>query len=350
MAEVKSYRGKTIAEVMEKIRAALGPEALILSTRKLQGRTGLVEIMAMPGSRGGPGADADGIGALKSELMSLREMIVLLNQSGAMVERLAANPALLSLYAALIRSGVNDESARRLLEKGGALGIGEGAGGPAVKNKLIKGILGAIEVKDLFEKKGQHPVIAAFLGTTGVGKTTTIAKLAARLLLKERQRVGLISIDGYRIGAMEQLRIYANILGIPCLPAFCQKDLRYGLKRLSNKDVILIDTAGRSHYDRERIEALRALFREDMPVDCHLLLPVGMSEREMDQAARNFQAFGCRSYIFTKLDESRRCGAMLNQILRLPLPISYVTTGQSVPEDIEKAEKGKLLNLILNGN
>jgi flagellar biosynthesis protein FlhF len=350
MAEVRSYRGKSIAEVMEKVRAALGPEAMILSTRKLQGRDGLVEIMAMPGCTGAPVPEADGMGALRSELMSLREMVLLLNQSGGMVERLAANPVLLSLYAALIRNGVNDASARLLLDRGGALGKGDGAGGPGVKKKIVQGILGAIEVQDLFEKKRQGPVLAAFLGTTGVGKTTTIAKLAARLLLKEKKKVGLISIDGYRIGAMEQLRIYANILGIPCFPAFCQKDLRYGLKRLWNRDVILIDTAGQSHYDRERIETLRALVRGDVPMDCHLLLPVGMSEREMDQAARNFKAFGCSSYIFTKVDESRRCGAMLNQMLRLPLPVSYVTTGQNVPEDIEKAEKGKLLNLILSGN
>ena len=350
MAEVRGYRGKSIAEVMEKVRAALGPEAMILSTRKLQGRDGLVEIMAMPGRTGAPVPEADAMGALRSELMSLREMVLLLNQSGGMVERLAANPVLLSLYAALIRNGVNDASARFLLDRGGALGKGDDAALPGVKKKIVQGILGAIEVKELFDKQRQGPVVAAFLGTTGVGKTTTIAKLAARLLLKEKKKVGLISIDGYRIGAMEQLRIYANILGIPCLPAFCQKDLRYELKRLWNRDVILIDTAGQSHYDRERIETLRALVRGDVPMDCHLLLPVGMSEREMDQAVRNFKVFGCSSYIFTKVDESRRCGAMLNQMLRLPLPVSYVTTGQNVPEDIEKAEKGKLLNLILNGN
>ena len=153
MAEVKSYQGKSIAEVMEKIRAALGPEAMILSTRKLQGRDGPVEIMAMPGRKDAPVPERGGIGALKSELMSLREMIVLMNQSGGMVERLAANPALLSLYAALIRSGVSNESARMLLDRGGALGQGERAAGPHMKKKLVRGIMGAIEVKNLFEKK-----------------------------------------------------------------------------------------------------------------------------------------------------------------------------------------------------
>jgi flagellar biosynthesis protein FlhF len=349
MTGVKSYRGKTIAEVMERIRAALGPEAMILSTKKLQGRAGLFEITAMAGGRSGAVSDSDVIGELKSELMSLREMIVLLNQSGGMVERLAANPALLSMYAALIRGGVNEDSARLLLDKGGAFAERAPAGS-GVKKKILRQIMEAVDVMEPFEGNRNGPVVAAFLGTTGVGKTTTIAKLAAQIKLKERKKVGLISIDGYRIGAMEQLRVYANILGISCFPAFCQKDLRRSLKRLENRDVILIDTAGQSHYDRAGIESLRGLMDADIALDCHLLLPVATSEREMDRAARSFQAFGIKSYIFTKLDESRMCGAMLNQILRLPLPISYVTTGQSVPEDIEKAEKGKLLNLILNGN
>jgi flagellar biosynthesis protein FlhF len=126
--------------------------------------------------------------------------------------------------------------------------------------------------------------------------------------------------------------------------------LLYALRNLSNRDVVLIDTAGQSHYDRERIDALRGLIPAEAPVDCHLLLPVGTSDGEMDQTARSFNVFGFKSYIFTKLDECRKRGSMLNQVLRLPLPVSYVTTGQNVPEDIEKADKGKLLNLILNGN
>ena len=257
------------------------------------------------------------------------------------------NPALLGLYGALIRSGVSEASARAMFERGGALGENPGAG---AKKRILQEIVGAMEVQDPFGANTGRPVLAAFLGTTGVGKTTTIAKLAARLMLKEKKQVGLVSIDGYRIGAMEQLRIYANSLGIPCYPAFCRKDLTHALKTLSRKDVVLIDTAGQSHYDKARLETLRALIAAETPVDCHLLLPVGMSEGEMEQAVRNFQGFGFRSYVFTKLDECRRRGVILNQILRFPLPVSYMTTGQNVPEDIEKADKRRLLHCILNEN
>jgi len=350
MAEPRSFKGRTIAEVMERVRGDLGPEAMILSTRRGQGRDGLFEITALPAGRDKPAAGPEVLGELKSELMSLREMILLLNHSGGVVERLLANPGLLSLYAALIRNGVNADSARSLLERGGALGDGAGGSASVAKKKVLQEMATAVEVKDPFESNPGGPVLAAFLGTTGVGKTTTVAKLAALLMFRAKKKVGLVSIDGYRIGAMEQLRIYANILGIPCFPAFCRKDLLYALRKLSNRDVVLIDTAGQSHYDRQRIDALRGLIPAEAPVDCHLLLPVGTSDGEMDQAVRGFKAFSLKSYIFTKLDECQRRGSMLNQLLRFPLPVSYVTTGQNVPEDIERADKRKLLNLILNGN
>lgn len=350
MAEPRSFKGRTIAEVMERVRGDLGPEAMILSTRKRQGRDGLFEITALPGRGDHPSADPDMLGELKSELVSLREMLLLLNHSGGVVERLLAHPGSFSLYAALIRNGVNADSARSLLEKGGGLGNGAGSSASNAKRRILQEMAAAVEVKDPFEARQDGPVLAAFLGTTGVGKTTTVAKLAALLMLKAKKKVGVVSIDGYRIGAMEQLRIYANILGIPCFPAFCQKDLLCALRKLSNRDVVLIDTAGQSHYDRERIKALRDLIPAKAPVDCHLLLPVGTSDGEMDQAAQSFKAFGLKSYIFTKLDECQRRGSILNQLLRFPLPVSYVTTGQNVPEDIERADKGKLLNFILNGN
>lgn len=350
MVEPRSFRGRTITEVMERVRGDLGPEAMILATRKRQGQDGLFEITALPAGQDKPVAGPEVLGELKTELISLKEMILLLNQSGGVVNRLLREPGLFPLYAALIRNGVSADSTRALLEKGGGLAKGSGGSASTVKKRLLREIAGAMDVQDPFETATGGPVLAAFLGTTGVGKTTTVAKLAAQLMLRRKKRVGLVSIDGYRIGAMEQLRIYANILGIPCFPAFCRKDLLYALQKLSNREVVLIDTAGQSHYDTDRIDALRRLIPAEAPVDCHLLLPVGTSDGEMDQAARSFQAFGLKSYIFTKLDECRRRGSMLNQLLRLPLPISFVTTGQNVPEDIEKADKRKLLNLILSDN
>ncbi|GAF86933.1 unnamed protein product, partial [marine sediment metagenome] len=165
-----------------------------------------------------------------------------------------------------------------------------------------------------------------------------------------RKKVGLISIDNYRIGAMQQLKTYADILGIPCFPAFNRKDLLFALKRMGGRDVVLIDTAGQSQYDRARIEELKKIMTDDLAISSHLLLSVATTESEMNKAAINFSLLQFQSYIFTKIDEAERFGSVINQIMKLPLPISYITTGQNVPEDIERASKEKILNLLLNKN
>jgi len=385
--QVKKYRANTIKEAIGRVRKLLGPEAMIISTRKLRGRgeDNGFEIAAVQPGDDISNKDSNPLGEVKSELMSIREMIYLLNHSDGIMERLMMNPGILNLYARLIRNGVNDHYARIFLERAGAL-----KGQPPnhmdnIRRKAIKEIMQAIEVKDPFEARLPQParppaeparlvpqsgtgrqgeaawgmsgqagdknrIIAAFIGTTGVGKTTTIAKLAAQLMLKTRKKVGIISIDNYRIGAMEQLKTYANILGIPCFPAFNRKDLVFALKRMGGRDVVLIDTAGQSQYDTSRIEELRQMITADLDISCHLLLSVATTESEMNQAAINFGPLKCHSYIFTKTDEAERCGSIINQIMKLRLPISYITTGQNVPEDIEKANKEKILNLLLSRN
>jgi len=113
---------------------------------------------------------------------------------------------------------------------------------------------------------------------------------------------------------------------------------------------VLIDTAGQSQYDRARIEELKKIMTDDLAISSHLLLSVATTESEMNKAAINFSLLQFQSYIFTKIDEAERFGSVINQIMKLPLPISYITTGQNVPEDIERASKEKILNLLLNKN
>jgi flagellar biosynthesis protein FlhF len=147
---------------------------------------------------------------------------------------------------------------------------------------------------------------------------------------------------------MEQLNTYANILGIPCFKAFKKKDLLFALKKMEEKNVVLIDTAGQSQYDMSRIEELKRMMPGDMNINTHLLLSVATTESEMDKAAVNFSALKYNSYIFTKIDETEKRGSIINQIMKNNLPISYITNGQKVPEDIEKAGKEKILKLLLS--
>ena len=348
--QIKKYRANTIKEATARVKDILGPEAMIISTKKVNGKgtERLFEVSAVATDSESMDLGATLYGELKSDLMSIKEMISLLNHSGSIIENLMTKPAIINLYAKLIRSGVHDQYARMFFEKAGALSETHSRDFDGIRTKVIREIMQVIDVTNPFERTDGKQVLSAFIGTTGVGKTTTIAKLAAHLMLKARKKVGLISIDSYRIGAIEQLKTYANILGIPCFPAFNKKDLIFALKKMETREVILIDTAGQSQYDRERIGELKRMIADDLEINAHLLLSVSTTESEMNSAATNFSSLNCQSYIFTKIDESEKCGSVINQIMKRPLPISYFTTGQNVPEDIEKASKEKVFNLILN--
>lgn len=357
--QVKRFRASTIQEATNLVKRDLGPEALILSTRKLRKRDAtsgykakaLFEISAVAGgtykdSVKVSSSDAASLDSLKSELMSIKEMIFALSRSRDLLEGFMANPAAMDLYAKLIRGGIAEPYAREFMKKGGAFEEDTLSDSNDLYERVLKEILKVIDVTDPFGRR-EGQVLAAFVGPTGVGKTTTVAKLVADLSLKQKKTVGLISIDNYRIGAMEQLKTYAAILGVPCFPAFNCADLKFALRRLEGKDVILVDTAGQSHYDTARMEEMAKLIGSNCPIDSHLLLSTSTSESEMDSAARNFCRLNLRSYVFTKTDEAKARGGIINQVLKLRMPISFVTNGQRVPEDIFKATKTGILGLIL---
>ena len=348
--QVKKYRARTIKEASAKVKKVLGPDAMILSTQKISktGEDDVFEITALTGAKNISDESPNMLGEVKQELMSIKEMLCLLNNSGVFVEKLITYPGALDLYTKMIKNGVNDHYVRIFFERTGAFNGHPVNDIKRVKELALKEIMKTIDVKDPFDIKENNQIIAAFIGTTGVGKTTTIAKLAARLMLERGKKVGLISLDAYRIGAMEQLKTYANILGVPCFQAFQKKDLIFALRRMEGKDVVLIDTAGQSQYDRSRLDELRRLIPGDLNISTHLLLTIATAESEMNKAADNFKCLNYQSYIFTKKDETQKCGTILNQIMKQSLPVSYITTGQNVPEDIEHAVREKLLKLIVS--
>jgi flagellar biosynthesis protein FlhF len=344
------YRGRSIGEVTARIKNTLGPDAMILSSQKLEGEDGLFEITALPSRESAPPIGDSPLNRLRSDLMTLKEMIHLSNLSESRIERLLATPIIFHLYARLIRNGLKDRYARVLLERGGAFEATSQRDAMSAKKKTLREIALAIEVHDPFDGRDAGRIVAALIGTTGVGKTTTAAKLAAQLMLGSKKKVGLISIDGYRIGAMDQLRAYAEILGIPYCPAFCRKDLGLALRRMEDRDVVLIDTAGLSHNDAPKMDALRGILQGDVKVSCHLLLQAATQESEMLRISEKFCPLDYSSYIFTKMDESGKAGALFNQVMSFKRPISYVTTGQNVPDDIEKGDRMKFLGWMLNKN
>jgi flagellar biosynthesis protein FlhF len=194
---------------------------------------------------------------------------------------------------------------------------------------------------------GMRPYLVALIGPTGVGKTTTIAKLAANFSLRERKKVGLVTIDTYRIAAVEQLKTYAQIIDVPLEIAASIDQLKEAVGRLSDCDIILIDTAGRSQRDASRISQLKAFFLAVRPHELHLVLSSAANQKVLDQTIERFRDIGIDRLIFTKLDEALGFGVILNSLQKAQAKLSYVTMGQDVPSDIEVGEPTALTRLIL---
>jgi flagellar biosynthesis protein FlhF len=188
---------------------------------------------------------------------------------------------------------------------------------------------------------------AFFFGPTGVGKTTTIAKLAADSMLKDKRRIGFITADTYRIAAVEQLKTYANILNVPLEVIFSPKEIVQAMERLSGCDLIFVDTAGRNFRNDEYVQGIRDLLRND--ADCLNFLVLSLTAKYSDMKAiiRNFGDVPVSRVIFTKADETEAYGAMLNVACETGLPFSYITTGQNVPDDIVAVTPALVANMIM---
>jgi flagellar biosynthesis protein FlhF len=190
------------------------------------------------------------------------------------------------------------------------------------------------------------PKVVALVGPTGVGKTTTIAKLAAHHALVLKQRVGLITMDTYRIAAVEQLRAYSQIIGIPLEVAHAQSDVIPALQRLSECDMVLVDTAGRSQRNAMQVNELKSLVAAT-GCEAHLVLPASTRERDILDQIERFASVGIDRLLFTKLDETTSYGTLFNVAASTSLPLSYFSTGQKVPEDLEAVTAEGLIARIL---
>ncbi len=192
--------------------------------------------------------------------------------------------------------------------------------------------------------------VVAFLGPTGVGKTTTIAKLAANFSLLERKDVALITCDTYRIAAVEQLKTYGQIIGVPVDVVFSPQELKEAILRHAKRDVILIDTAGRSHRNVMQMSELKGFLQAARPDETFLVLSATTKYRDAMDIVKNYGFAGFDRLLFTKLDETSTYGIILNLAAATQKGLSYFTTGQSVPEDIELANLPKLARLLTRGS
>ena len=200
------------------------------------------------------------------------------------------------------------------------------------------------------EPRGEREArVIAMIGPTGVGKTTTIAKLAANYKLRRGMRVGLITIDTYRIAAVDQLQTYAEIIEVPLRTVLSPKELKRGLYALRRMDVVLIDTTGRSHNDLLRLSQLRSFLDAAGADEVHLVVSAASSWRCMQGVLGHFGPLGANRVVVTKLDEAAGYGPVLNVGYSGIGPIAYITAGQEVPDDIAPADAGELARRIVQG-
>ncbi len=194
--------------------------------------------------------------------------------------------------------------------------------------------------------------VMMFVGPTGVGKTTTIAKLAARYsyLQEKRSKVGIITLDTYRIGAVEQLFQYAKMMRLPIEDVVDPDDFNDALKSLANCDIILIDTVGSSQFDKQKLAKLEKFInKSEFSIDVNLVLSAGCKLEDLEDIYKNFSFLDLDTLIFTKFDETRAFGTVFSLIYNTGKPVSYFSIGQEVPDDIVTASSEFLVNCILDG-
>lgn len=191
------------------------------------------------------------------------------------------------------------------------------------------------------------PKVIALIGPTGVGKTTTLAKLAFNTSFYGGKKVGLITADTYRIAAIDQLKTYCNITQIPLEVIYKPEQIRKALVKYNNYDVVLVDTAGRSQRNVKQLSELKRILYEGGVLEVYLVLSMTTRNEDQDDIIKRFSAVNFNKIIFTKLDETSGFGGLLNASVNYNIPIEVLTFGQNVPDDIEYADADKIADMIL---
>ena len=285
------------------------------------------------------------------ELDQMKALLNRIQKQGMPSAQLHLPASLLELYGGLVANDVDPMIAMRLCEYTQRALLDQG-GEEAVDSEkarlfMRRVISDFIPVASPIQLEPGKTRVAALVGPTGVGKTTTIAKLAAYAKLELKQRVALVTLDTFRMAAVDQLQQYAQILQVPIHVALTVEDLRSALRFYQDRTLVLIDTPGHSPKDGEVLGQLRRFLDELPEVETHLVLSATTKPRDMADIAQRFEPLKPGRLIFTKLDETSTFGPILSTLVRVKKPLSYLGTGQEVPQDLELATSRRVADLIL---
>ncbi|MBW7956336.1 MAG: flagellar biosynthesis protein FlhF [Deltaproteobacteria bacterium] len=366
---IKRFTGVTVREAMKSVKEEFGENALILGTKRLgAGRHEVVaavdydlsspvsldmekeDVSAGPGKApaGGNLSSPDGGSDLLGEELrkELRELKELKRLCMAVVSK-SENPVsdvFRRLEENLAANGIDRRLAKKILLNTLSGVTKEKASDIAyLKSCIRERVYERLSVADPLSKKG----VVAFVGPSGVGKTTTIAKLAALNALKKKRSMALVTMDTYRIAAAEQLRIYGKLMGVPVDVARDPGELKALLCVHRDKELVLVDTAGRSQKDQARMKELHELTSASPSIRFNLVLNSQTRDEAMYDAVKGFSALPIDSLSFTRLDEGEAHGPILNAMMLARKPVAYLSTGSRVPEDLEPASRENLVKFIM---
>jgi flagellar biosynthesis protein FlhF len=331
---VHTFKARSLHEALRLVRQELGPDASVLQTREVGSAWSRwlvgsqIEVTASAEVRVPsqlPAAKSASPSVLPADLLDFRQkfredLLREADEESSLVEQLSRGIPSAGQASRLSESRVHrDSRPRRAID---------------------------IPIADPIQVTPDRRTVVALVGPTGVGKTTTIAKLAAHYRLREQCRVGLITVDTYRIAAVEQLKTYAEIMDLPLEVVATPREMRAAVDRLADVDLVLIDTAGRSPRDAVRLNELRGLLAESNADEVHLVLSAVAGPDSIDIAAGAFSTVGASALVLTKLDEAVSLDWLPVLLNRHRLPLSYTTNGQNVPDDIRPASAAALQELV----
>jgi len=407
--KVKTYRAPTIKQALEEIKKELGPDAFILGRKEVQPKkllgvfgkkyfevaaavdysqsqtgsfmeqgierasaTDKVELSQVaagkakgtksfsapklkPDSRrssseAGSRALLDEIRSVKSLLQSLPLAADEIRSASPAKLPSFPHPAYEEVYSSLVSQGIDQELAYQLVD--GARLADKPESTPKkmiITSRVLCSLGNRIRVADdLIASRTENRVaIMAFLGPTGVGKTTTLAKLAAQAVLGSRLKVGLITLDTYRIAAVEQLKTYAEIIGVPTRVVETLAEMEAAITEFRNKDLVLIDTAGRSLREIHSQRELAGFLAQSASIQKALVVSATTKQADLAEIIETYKIFNHDCLILTKLDETRVYTPLINELVRTGSPVAYVTIGQNVPKDILRPSARKMAKLAL---
>lgn len=378
---IKTFEGSSLKDVLRDIKHDFGKDAVILSTEEnkvadssatfYRVRAAVPEAARVDGASASIGRNPDKaleawmkrldqkvedlaevalnnrkLTELEGDMRELKVMLYEAMRNQLDQDKNALSPAVLNIYQHLLLTGLDKANINELLTYLGALTKvnADEADADFYRTHAIRWMLKRIRIAPALKVTDDSPEIHLFIGASGSGKTSMVAKLAAQLKTKNSKDIVVISFDNLRIGANEQLKVYANILDIPYLTIARPDEIHQRIANNKSGKLFLIDTAGCCSKDEQELSHLLAIVEKaPIPLKTHLVMSLTEKQVQLDQGIRTFSELGINHLAFTKLDQSWTYGEIYNLANRWSIPISYFGTGQTVPRDLEHASRERVV-------